>query len=55
MVALAPSERGWTIIAAAANLEQLVEDLRCAGTDLSQIVFDQVHLNEHTAAGIELK
>lgn len=54
-VALHCGEKGWEIIGAADNLDQLQEFLAHSGTDLTGVVFDQVHLEEETAPGLELQ
>jgi hypothetical protein len=55
MVAVAPAPQGWQIVAGAASLEALIERLENSGTDRSSVVFDSVHMDDHTSAGIELQ
>jgi hypothetical protein len=55
MVAVAPVAHGWQIVAGAATLEALIEHLKNSGTDKSNVVFDRVHVDDHTSAGIELQ
>ena len=55
MVAVAPVAQGWQIVAGSTTLEALLEHLKNSGTDPSNVVFDRVHVDDHTSAGIELQ
>jgi hypothetical protein len=54
-VALAPSDQGWQLIAAADKLDELQESLAASGIDSSDVVFDRVHVETLIAPGIELQ
>jgi hypothetical protein len=46
---------GWEIVQANDDLDDLQASLVAAGADLSKVVFDRVHVEEATAAGLELQ
>ena len=52
-VALERGEDGWQIIDAADGLDELRKSLVDSGADLSNVVFDQIHTEDATAAGLQ--
>jgi len=54
-VALERHANGWEIVRASDDLEDLQASLMTAGADLSQVVFDRIHVEDATAAGLELQ
>jgi hypothetical protein len=54
-VALECDADGWGIVQASDDLDDLQACLAAAGADLSRIVFDRVHVEDVTAAGLEIQ
>jgi hypothetical protein len=54
-VALKRCANGWQIIETSDDLDDLLNLLTTSGVDVGQLVFDRVHREEATAAGVELQ
>lgn len=54
-IALERDATGGEIVQASDDLDDLQASLVAAGTDLSKVIFDRVHVEEVTAVGLELQ
>lgn len=54
-IAMERDADGWEIVQASDDLDDLQASLVAAGADLSKVVFDRVHVEEATAAGLEFQ